>query len=118
MTKNLVEKGNIEHPIILYNRTKSRAETHCSLIGHSTVASSLQEAIVASDIIWSCLENENAVAETFEQILALSIQGKLFIECSTVLPDEMATLSKKVLATGAEFVAMPGWSVTFIGGIL
>ena len=108
MTKNLVEKGNLEHPIILHNRTKGRAETHCSLIGHSTVASSLEEAVAASDIIWSCLENEDAVAETFDQVLSLDIEGKLFIECSTILPDKTATLSGKVLGAGGEFVAMPG----------
>jgi 3-hydroxyisobutyrate dehydrogenase-like beta-hydroxyacid dehydrogenase len=109
MTKNLVEKGKLEHPIILYNRTSSRAETHSALIGHSTAASSLEEAITASDMIWSCLENQDAVIETFDRMLALDIRGKLFVECSTILPDETAALSEKVLAARAEFVAMPGW---------
>lgn len=108
MTRNLVEKGNIENPLILYNRTKSRAESHSASIGHSTVADTLEEVVSKSDVIWSCLENQDAVLQVFDQILTHDIHGKIFLESSTIVPEVTDQLAKRVLDAGAEFVAMPG----------
>jgi len=108
MTRNLVAKGNLEEPLILYNRTRSRADEHSSQIGHSTVAATLEEAVSKSDIIWSCLQNQEAVMECFEKILPQNLNGKLFLECSTISPDVVNSLAKRILNAGAEFVAMPG----------
>lgn len=108
MTRNLVAKGNLDEPLILYNRTRSRADEHSSQIGHSVVAATLEEAVSKSDIIWSCLQNQEAVMECFEKILLQDLQGKLFLECSTISPDVANRLAKRVLSAGAEFVAMPG----------
>jgi 3-hydroxyisobutyrate dehydrogenase-like beta-hydroxyacid dehydrogenase len=108
MTQNLVEKGGLEHPIVLYNRTSARAEEHSAHIGHSVVALSIEEAITKADIIWSCVQNQDAVAEIFDKATNLDIRGKLFVECSTILPDVTTKISEKVLAAGGEFIAMPG----------
>lgn len=98
----------MEKPIILYNRTQSKAEEQSERIGHSIVAQSLAEVISKSDIIWSCLQNETAVAETFEQILSLNVKGKLFLESSTIVPEHVDALAKRCIAAGAEYVSMPG----------
>ena len=108
MTKNLVAKGNIEKPLILYNRTRSRADEHSAKIGHSSVAATLEEAVVTSDIIWSCVQDQQAVTECFEKILTYDLHGKLFLECSTISPEVTNGLAKRVLSAGGEFVAMPG----------
>ena len=108
MTENLVKHGRLEEPIILYNRTQSQADEHSLRIGHSVAVHTLHEAISRSDIIWSCLQNEVAVTEMFDEILNKDIKGKLFLECSTVLPDVTSRLTQRILEAGAEFVAMPG----------
>ncbi|MCJ1243552.1 hypothetical protein MMC30_000749 [Trapelia coarctata] len=107
MTRNLVAKGNIEEPLILYNRTRSRAEDHSAKIGHSTVAATLEEAVSKSDIIWSCVQDQEAVIQCFEKILTQDLHGKLFLECSTISPEVTNNLARRVLGARGEFVAMP-----------
>ena len=108
MTKNIVGKANLENPLILWNRTQQRAQEHSSNIGHSLVAATVEEAVTKADIIWSCLQDQEAVTEIFEEILKMDIRGKLFIESSTVVPNVTNRIAKEVEKAGAEFVAMPG----------
>ena len=108
MCKNLVQKGNLKKPLILYNRTTSRTVDLNARIGHSIVAETVEEAVAPADIIFTCLTDEAAVNQTFDRILKLDIKGKLFVECSTVLAAHMNELSKIVQAAGAHFIAMPG----------
>ena len=108
MTKNIVAKANLEKPLILWNRTQQRAKDQSSKIGHSIVAATVKEAVTNADIIWSCLQDQEAVTETFEEILKMDIRGKLFLESSTVLPDITNRIATEVEEAGAEFVAMPG----------
>ena len=108
MTKNLVLHGNLDKPLTLYNRTRNRAEEHSASIGHSIVAATLEEAVSNADIIWSCLQDQEAVEATFDSILTMKIQGKLFVESSTITPERTNSIARQVLRAGAEFVAMPG----------
>lgn len=110
MTKNLVKIGNLTRPIILWNRTESKARSHSINIGHSSVASSIQDAVTKSDIIWSCLSGQKAVLECFDVVLKsnIDLKGKLFLECSTITPEATNELAERLIEAGAEFVAMPG----------
>ena len=108
MTKNIVGKVNLEKPLILWNRTQQRAEEHSLKIGHSVVAATVKEAVTNTDIIWSSLQDQEAVEETFDEIFKMDIRGKLFLESSTVVPDVTNRIAKAVEEAGAEFVAMPG----------
>lgn len=108
MSKNLVQKGNLEKPLILWNRTASRAESLSARIGHSTVVDTVEEAVSRADIIWSCFMDTEVVRDIFEKILKLDIKGKLFVECSTIKPKDTNELAAQVEAAGGEFVAMPG----------
>ena len=101
-------KGKLEKPIILYNRTRDRADEHCTQIGNSVVVESPEEAISKSDIIWSCLQDQEALNEVFGEVDGNDLQGKLFVDCSTVLPNVTEKLAERILAAGGEFVAMPG----------
>ncbi|TGO10553.1 hypothetical protein BTUL_0132g00270 [Botrytis tulipae] len=109
MTKNLVKNGNLTRPIILWNRTESKARSHSINIGHSTVASSIQDAVTKSDIIWSCFSGQKAVLECFDVVLKsnIDLEGKLFLECSTITPEATNELAERLIDAGAEFVAMP-----------
>lgn len=110
ITANLVAKAGLPSPLILYNRTRQRAEEHSSKIGYSIVARDLAELISTCDVIWTCLEDERAVFEIFAQILELDLGGKLFVECSTILPSATSQLTQRVHNGGANVVAMPGSS--------
>ena len=113
MCKNVVEKGEFERPLFLYNRTSSRAKEVSARIGHSVVVDTVEEAVSKAEIIFTCMTDTAAVKETFEKILAQSVGGKLFVECSTTQREHTNELAKKVETVGAHFVAMPGITSSF-----
>jgi 3-hydroxyisobutyrate dehydrogenase-like beta-hydroxyacid dehydrogenase len=110
--KNLVEKGSLDKPLILYNRTKSRSEDLSSKLESSKtkVVDTISDAVKSSDIIFMCLGDDAAVNSTIDEILKGDVKGKLIVDCSTVHPDTTNALEKKVTEKGAEFVGMPGKS--------
>ncbi|EHY59042.1 hypothetical protein HRR83_001688 [Exophiala dermatitidis] len=109
MCKNLVEKGNLTNPLIIYNRTTSRAQSLSTQLGHSSVANSPSEAASKADIIFYCLGDDAAVLSTLEQILSTpeGIQNKILVDCSTVHPDTTAQENKLIKEKGGRFVGCP-----------
>jgi 3-hydroxyisobutyrate dehydrogenase-like beta-hydroxyacid dehydrogenase len=106
MCKNLVEKGQLDNkPLIIFNRTQKRAKDMSESLpsGKSTVASSIDEAVSESDIIFTCVGDDAAINETIDTALKSSAKGKLFVDCSTVHPDTTEGLAKKASAAGGEF---------------
>ncbi|KAH0251777.1 hypothetical protein KCU71_g23171, partial [Aureobasidium melanogenum] len=79
MVKNLVEKGNLSNPIILFNRTQARADKLASSLGSgkAKVVSSIEEAVNASDIIFTCVGDDKAIEETINSALKGNAKGKL-----------------------------------------
>jgi 3-hydroxyisobutyrate dehydrogenase-like beta-hydroxyacid dehydrogenase len=114
MCKNLVEKGNLSQPLIIYNRTQQRAEDLSAKLGSgkTIVASSIEKAVKPADFIFTCLGDDGAVKDTIEIALAISggVRGKLFVDCSTVHPDTTNELAQRITGEGAQFVACPGKS--------
>lgn len=109
MCKNIVEKGDLDKPLIIFNRTNKRAVDLSQKLtpGKSTVASTIEEAVSKSDIIFTCVADDAAIRETIDSALKGNVKGKLFVDCSTVHPDTTNALAKKITASGAEFVACP-----------
>jgi 3-hydroxyisobutyrate dehydrogenase-like beta-hydroxyacid dehydrogenase len=109
MCKNLVEKGQLDKPLIIYNRTEKRATDLSNSLasGKSTVASSIDEAVSKADIIFTCVGDDAAINGTIDMALKSEVKGKLFVDCSTVHPDTTSGLEKKITAAHAEFVACP-----------
>lgn len=110
MSKNLVEKGNLSSPLILYNRTSKRAEELSARLekGKTKVVYSVEEAVSGADIIFICLGADPSVKETFNTATKGDVKGKLFVDCSTVHPDTTDELEKIATSNGADFVACPG----------
>ncbi|TVY36626.1 putative oxidoreductase-like protein [Lachnellula occidentalis] len=100
MTRNLVLSGRLDEPLIIYNRTRSRAEEHSASIGHSTVAATIEDAVSCSDIIWSCLQDDEAVEFSFAQILRVDVTGKLFVDSSSVTPEVTDRIAQRILKAG------------------
>ncbi|KAK5633132.1 hypothetical protein RRF57_008846 [Xylaria bambusicola] len=109
MCKNLVEKGNLEKPLILYNRTKKRAEDLAATLpaGKTEVVDTIEEGVKKADIIFTIVSNDAAVKEAIDSILQSDVKGKLIVECSTIHPDTTKQIAETVLAKGAEFIASP-----------
>ncbi len=107
MCKNLVEKGNLSQPLLIYNRTTQRAEDLSSKIGHSKVAGSVKEAVSSADIIFYCLGDDKAVASIVDEILKSNVKGKVLVDCSTIHPDSTSKECQQIEAAGAAFVACP-----------
>ncbi|CZT03819.1 related to gamma hydroxybutyrate dehydrogenase [Rhynchosporium graminicola] len=109
MCKNLVEKGQLDKPLIIFNRTEKRATDLNKALpsGKSTVASSIENLVSKSDIIFTCVGDDHAINDTIDAALKSSVEGKLFVDCSTVHPDTTEGLAKKITEAGGEFVACP-----------
>ncbi|CAN8102965.1 unnamed protein product [Discula destructiva] len=111
MAKNIAEKGNLDSPLLIYNRTKQRATDLSAKIapGKCAVADSLEAAAAQADVIFICLANDKAVTETVDALAkaAAGIQGKIVVDCSTIHPDTTEAVAKTLTSKGAEFVACP-----------
>ncbi|GAW10935.1 hypothetical protein ANO14919_002730 [Xylariales sp. No.14919] len=109
MCKNLVQKGNLEKPLILYNRTKKRSEDLAATLpaGKTQVVDSIQEGVKKADIIFTIVSNDAAVKEAIDTVLQSDVKGKLVVDCSTIHPDTAKQVAEKVVAKGAEFISSP-----------
>ncbi|KAF2266512.1 6-phosphogluconate dehydrogenase-like protein [Lojkania enalia] len=107
MSENLIAKGNLEKPLIMWNRTKERATAHSAKVGHSTVADTLHEVVTKADVIWSCLQDEAAITEAMNEMLNYDVKGKLFVDSSTISPKATNEMATRIISAGAEFVALP-----------
>ena len=109
MCKNLVEKGNLDKPLILYNRTKKRSDDLASALGsdRTKVVDTIDQVAKSADIIFMCLGDDAAVNAAVDAILEGGVKGKLVVDASTVHPDTTNALEKQLTSKGAEFVAMP-----------
>jgi 3-hydroxyisobutyrate dehydrogenase-like beta-hydroxyacid dehydrogenase len=109
MCKNLVEKSQLDKPLIIFNRTEKRATDLSKSLpsGKSTVAFSIEDTVSKSDIIFTCVGDDAAINDTIDTALKGNVKGRLFVDCSTVHPETTEGLAAKITARGAEFVACP-----------
>ncbi|KAK3307052.1 NAD binding domain of 6-phosphogluconate dehydrogenase-domain-containing protein [Chaetomium strumarium] len=110
MCKQVVEKGDFEQTLLLYNRTKQRSlefSERCPA-GKTEVIDSIAAGAVKADIIFTILAKDDVVEAVADEILkAGDVKGKLIVECSTVHPETTTRLAKTFHDHGAEFVAAP-----------
>lgn len=101
MAKNLEKAG---FPLSVYNRT---AEKSAAFTGSSNVCSSITELVNCSDIIITMLTNDTAVAEVYSQAQQTDINGKLFIDMSTISQQLSVNTATALNASGAAFIDAP-----------
>jgi 3-hydroxyisobutyrate dehydrogenase-like beta-hydroxyacid dehydrogenase len=110
MCKNLVEKGNLEQPLLLFNRTKQRSIELSEQLpaGKTEVVESIAAGVAKADIIFIILSKDDVVEAAVDEILKSSdVTGKLVVECSTIHPSTTSRLAQAITDRGAEFVAAP-----------
>ncbi|CAG8678930.1 4010_t:CDS:2, partial [Scutellospora calospora] len=87
-------------PLVVYNRTFSK--THAVKEIGAIAATSLKQVIEYANIIFTSLANDNAVNQTFNELLSESdlIDNNkkkiIFVETSTIEPTTVGTLREKV----------------------
>ncbi|QIW98723.1 hypothetical protein AMS68_004241 [Peltaster fructicola] len=109
MATNIAIKGNLEKPLLLFNRSPARAEKLVNDLpqGKAKVAASISDAIDASDIIFMSLGDDNAVFGTVGTALKNDVKDKIFIDCSTIARQSTDKVAEQVNAAGAGFIACP-----------
>lgn len=109
MAKNIAEKGQLDSPLLLFNRTKQRATDLSAKIspGKSQVVDTIDSGASQAEVIFVCLANDSAVSETVNAIVQNDVQGKVVVDCSTIHPDTTDALAETLTSKGAAFVACP-----------
>lgn len=103
MAKNL-EKAKF--PLSVYNRSADKAKSFEET--GATVAQSLADLVVNSDIIFTMVSDDNAAKAIYEEIGLLdSIEGKIFVDMSTISQELTESIAKKLKAKSASFLDAP-----------
>ncbi len=102
MAGRLKEQG---HSLVVWNRTAAKAE---AIAGEGIeVAESPRELAETADLTITILTDAPAIDAVMsgpDGLLAGDVSGKLFVEMSTVRPQDQAALAEKVRASGAAYV--------------
>lgn len=101
MAKNLEKAG---FSLSVYNRTIEKAEEFKE---KSTVFENVSELVKNNDIIFTMLTNDAAVKAVYEEVLALDITGKLFIDMSTISPEKSNEISSAIKIKEGSFIDAP-----------
>ena len=94
--------AGLGNEIMVWNRSADKARA----LGFR-VAATPAELAEGSDFIISILTDAVAVNAVYAEMLKGNVQGKLFIEMSTVRPDVQRNLSSRVKKSAATFVDCP-----------
>src|SRR5690348_6767903 len=102
IARRLNESG---HELVLWNRTKSRAEA----LGMGRVASTPADAVKEADVVVSILTDAEAVRAAYlgEGGAAKAARSQVFIEMSTAGPEIAIEVKAAVERAGAKFVECP-----------
>ncbi|ERJ59413.1 hypothetical protein M472_11570 [Sphingobacterium paucimobilis HER1398] len=101
MAKNLEKAG---FPLTVYNRTSSRT---AGFEAQSVIATDVEHLIAGSNIIFTMLTNDAAVSAVYEVITKLPIEGKLFVDMSTISQKLSRDVGDRLREQGASFVDAP-----------
>ncbi|KAL4876213.1 NAD(P)-binding protein [Aspergillus karnatakaensis] len=108
LAKNLAVNESLTSPLVIYNRTLSRAESFASQNANTVVASTISEVLSKADVIFTCVGDDAAIQKMIGSCIAAgNIKDKLFIDCSTVHPDTTSLIAAKIEDAGGNFVASP-----------
>jgi len=101
MAKNLEKAG---FTLSVYNRNSSKT---AGFEEQSHIREDIAELVNHSDIIFSMLTNDEAVCEVYEKILQQQIEGKLFVDMSTISRERCISIAAKLKEKGAAFIDAP-----------
>jgi 3-hydroxyisobutyrate dehydrogenase len=97
-----------QHSVTVWNRTREKAQALAD--AGACVATTPRELATAGEVVISMLTDAEAIDATYrgrDGLLAGEVQGKLFIEMSTVRPQVEKALATSVTAKGAALIECP-----------
>jgi 3-hydroxyisobutyrate dehydrogenase len=103
--ERLLELG---HELVVWNRSPGKVEGLAAK--GATVAANPAALAAQCETVLTILTNAAAMTDVYEGpngLLAGDVGGRLFIEMSTVQPDDQRRLAEKVSAKGASYVECP-----------
>jgi len=101
----LVEAG---HDVIVWNRTRAKCDPLREL--GAAVATVPREVPARTEIVISMLYDDYSVEEVFngpDGLLSVPVEGRLFIEMSTLRPEKAKAIARSCGEQGAEFIDVP-----------
>ncbi len=105
IAERLLKNG---HQVTVWNRTPAKAQALAQQ--GATVVATPAQLTAAADIILSIVTDAQAIAETYDGphgLLSGNVTGKLFVEMSTVRPDDQRALAARIRAKGAAMIDCP-----------
>ena len=103
MASNLVKAG---FNVGVYNRDQQKAAPFKN--SGAKIYEQIADLVEGSDIIFTMLSNDQAVQSVYEQIMTRpSLEGKIFIDMSTVSSQLSQITATQLKAKGAEFLDAP-----------
>jgi 3-hydroxyisobutyrate dehydrogenase-like beta-hydroxyacid dehydrogenase len=115
MSRNIALKGPQTSPLILFNRTASKAAAFAKTITAekpqaAIVAPSPSAAVKDADITFICVGDDPALDQIIDTITSdtsISLKDKIIVDCSTVHPDTSRRTHATLASHGASFIACP-----------
>jgi len=101
MAKNLIKAG---YPVAVYNRSAAKTEDFKTI---ATVCENIASLVQESKVIFTMLTNDDAVNKVYEEVLKENLEGKLFVDCSTISQECSLDIAKQIKAKGAGFIDAP-----------
>lgn len=98
--------ASLGHEIMVWNRTPDKARAVAASAGLK-LAATPRELAAGSEAVISFLTDAAAVGSVFDRLLQADVEGKLFIEMSTVRPQVQKNLNEKVRKKGGRLVECP-----------
>jgi len=103
MASNLLKAG---FPLTVFNRTIDKTKPFENTA--AIIAKNLRELVAKSDIIFTMLSNDEALEQVFDEILGMDkIEGKLFIDMSTISEQLSVSIAQKLKQNQASFLDAP-----------
>jgi 3-hydroxyisobutyrate dehydrogenase len=103
MASNLSKAG---FPLTVFNRNVEKTKPFENT--NVTIAQNVTELVTQSDIVFTMLSNDEAAAMVYDEILGIDeIEGKLFIDMSTISEQLSVSIAQKLKQKKASFLDAP-----------
>ena len=103
MARNLEKAG---FPLSVYNRNSEKTISFRN--STTTICQNIPDLVAGSDLVFTMVSNDQAVQEIYDEILSLDkIDGKLFIDMSTISQKLSVSVAGKLKQKGASFLDAP-----------
>ena len=103
MASNLSKAG---FPLIVFNRSTEKAKPFENT--NVRIAQNVTELVTQSDIIFTMLSNDEAVAMVYDEILGMeAAEGKLFIDMSTISEQLCVSIAQRLKQINSSFLDAP-----------